>query len=105
MWDAVWMVRDASELDSFTAHELLGRVEDDFVRVDIAVVVRSGDRFRVKVIRAWAEAADDEPVTLESGAPRGDDASDDRSKSLMLKPRVEVPSHPMTSRDVSEMTR
>src|SRR5687767_11088563 len=80
MRNAVRMMRDASELDSFPAHELARRVVQDFVGVDIAVIVWSGDRFRMKIVRPRTERADDESVALECLVYRRRlmDAADDR---------------------------
>src|SRR5688572_32873321 len=96
--NAVRMVRDAAELDALAAHELTRRVVQHFVRIHVAVVVRSGYRFRVEIIRTRAEGANNEPVTLESLVDRRRlvHAPYDRLEVVNVeRPRIEVavPTH------------
>src|SRR5690606_14060933 len=96
--NAVRVVRNAAELDVLPAHEFIGRVEEHFVRIHIAVVVRCRYCFRVEVVRPRAERADNEVVALEGLVYRRwlVHASDDGLEVVDVeRPRVEVsvPAH------------
>src|SRR5690349_20047070 len=92
------MVRHAAVLDALAAHELARRVEQHFVRVHVAVVVRRRDRLRIEVVGPRAERADHETIALERLMDRRRlvNAADDRLEVVDVEdPRVEVavPSH------------
>src|SRR3954465_2566387 len=63
--DAIGMQRDGAELDPLPAHELTRCIVDDFIRVDLAVIVWGGNRLGMKVERTRAERADDEAIALK----------------------------------------
>src|SRR6266576_4534934 len=65
MRNSIRVVRDAAELDSLAAHELARRVVKHFVGVDVAVIVRRRNRFRMEIIGTWTERANHESITLE----------------------------------------
>src|SRR5437588_12531005 len=90
----VRMMRDAPELDSLSAHELARGIVEHFVRIDVAVVVRSGHCLRIKVIRTRTERADDETVALERlmhGRWLVHAAHDGLEVVDVERPRIEVP--------------
>src|SRR5688500_769905 len=90
---SIGVMRDAAELDSLPAHELARRVVQHLVGIDVAVIVRSGNRFGVKVVGPWTERAHDEAVTLKCLVYRRRlvDTADDRLEIHDVEcPRVEV---------------
>ena len=64
--NAEGMERDASFFDPLAGAEFVVYVVEDFVGVDIGVVVGHGDGLRVVVEKPWAEATDNEVVPIES---------------------------------------
>ncbi len=65
------MVCDAAVLDAFATHELAAGVVEHFIRVDVAVVVGSRHRLRVKIVGTRTKGTDDEAVALEGLVNRG----------------------------------
>src|SRR5579884_444156 len=68
MWSVCntsWVQCEGGAFDAATAAEVAVDVVEHFVAVDVAVVVRDGDRQRVVVELAWHKRADDEVGSLE----------------------------------------
>src|SRR6478672_7490655 len=89
----VGVVRDATILDALSAHELARGVEQDLVRVHVAVIVRRGDRLRIEVVWPRAERADHEAIALERLMDRRGlmDPTNDRLEVVDAEdPRIEV---------------
>src|SRR5258705_10901577 len=63
--NSIGVVRNAAELDSLAAHELTRRVIQHLVRIDVAVIIRSGNCLRMEIIGTRAERADDESISLK----------------------------------------
>ena len=94
--DACRVNGERADVHSPAAHEVAGDVVDDFVGVDVGVVVRGRDRERVVVELAGYEAADDEVAWLEGQVHRRGlvDPAGDRLEVLDVEgkgPQVAVP--------------
>src|SRR5215470_2285017 len=63
--DPVWMHREGGWADALARHEVALHVVDDFVGIDVRMVVRRGNRERMVVEEPWDERAHHEARALE----------------------------------------
>ena len=63
---AIRMQGDRAVFNSFAAHEFGICIIQYFIRHHVGVAIRSGYSFGIEVIRARAERAHDEAITIES---------------------------------------